>query len=107
METKAIVAIVSISILSYCMSLQATNASTARLEKISYNDREEAATLAHAYAILATGDHDYKGHRIKAMHAIKEAADLLKWNLEGDGKYKQSQALSDAKLREEIGRAHV
>jgi hypothetical protein len=59
--------------------------------------------LQNAYLILATGDHDYKGHRMKAMHQIEAAAKLLGMNLSGDAKDKQPQSLSDAKLREAQG----
>ena len=63
----------------------------------------EAQTLTSAYLILATGDHDYKGHRVKAMHQIEAAGKLLGVNLHGDDKDRQKQALSDDKLREVRG----
>ena len=56
--------------------------------------------LRRAYIILATGDHDYKGHRVRAMRQIEAAADLLGMNVKGDLKDRQPQPLSDAKLRE-------
>jgi len=59
--------------------------------------------LQNAYDILATGDHDYSGHRVKALHAVKMAAKLLGLNLAGDDKFRQPQPLSDAKLREAQG----
>lgn len=67
---------------------------------MAFRDRPEANMLQRAYEILATGDHDYKGHRVKAMHAVKAAADLLGYDLGGDDRYKEKQALSDDKLRE-------
>ena len=63
----------------------------------------EAGMLQNAYLILDTGDHDYKGHRVRAMHQIEAAAKLLGMNLSGDAKDKQPQPLSDAKLREAQG----
>ena len=66
-------------------------------------DFSEAKTLTRAYLILATGDHDYKGHRVKAMHQIEAAAKLLGVNLGGDAKDRQKQVLSDDKLREASG----
>ena len=59
--------------------------------------------LQNAYLILATGNHDYKGHRVKAMQHIEAAAKLLGVTLSGDAKDKQPQPLSDAKLREAQG----
>jgi hypothetical protein len=63
----------------------------------------EAQALTDAYLILATGDHDYKGHRVKAMHQVEAAGKLLGVNLHGDDKDRQKQALSDDKLREVRG----
>lgn len=63
----------------------------------------EAQTLTGAYLILATGDHDYKGHRVKAMHQIEAAAKLLGMDLVGEAKDRQKQVLSDDKLREARG----
>jgi hypothetical protein len=59
----------------------------------------EADLLRQAYGILASGDHDYKGHRVKAMKATEAAAKKLGVNLHGDGKGHEPQALSDAQLR--------
>src|SRR5579859_2277050 len=44
---------------------------------MAFSDSAEAVKLRHAYAILATGDHDYKGHRAKAMKAVEAAGKLL------------------------------
>jgi hypothetical protein len=63
----------------------------------------EARALTGAYRILATGDHDYKGHRVKAMHQIETAGKLLGMSLAGDAKDRQKQVLSDDKLREARG----
>jgi hypothetical protein len=69
----------------------------------AFANSAEAGMLQQAYVILSTGDHDYKGHRVRAMHQIEAAAKLLGMNLSGDGKDKQPQPLSDAKLREAQG----
>lgn len=58
-----------------------------------------AATLEQQYAILARADHDYKGHRVKAMKAIEAACKALGAPIKGDGKGHEKQALSDAQLR--------
>jgi hypothetical protein len=63
----------------------------------------EARALSSAYLILATGDHDYKGQRVKAMHQIEAAGKLLGMDLRGDARGRQPQALSDGKLREARG----
>jgi len=63
----------------------------------------EAQALTGAYLILATGDHDYKGHRVRAMHQIEAAGKLLGMDLVGGAKDRQQQLLSDDKLREARG----
>ncbi len=59
----------------------------------------DVQTLQQAYQILSTANHDYKGHRIKAMKAIHAAAKLMGTKLKGDGKNKEPQQLSDEQLR--------
>ena len=78
-----------------------------KLPASTFANSAEAATLKQAYVILATGDHDYKGHRVRAMRQIEAAAKLLGLALSGDAKDKQPQALSDAKLREVEGMLQV
>jgi hypothetical protein len=70
------------------------------IERMKFSDSAEANMMINAYDILATGDHDYKGHRVKAMHQIEAAAKLLDVKLSGDDKVKQKQILSDEKLLE-------
>jgi len=74
-----------------------------QFQTVAFSDSAEAGMLRRAYLILATGDHDYKGHRVRAMRQIEAAGDLLGMNLKGDAKDKQPQPLSDAKLREAQG----
>jgi hypothetical protein len=59
----------------------------------------DVQTLTQAYSTLASADHDYQGHRMKAMAAIKKAARLMGQKIAGDGKGKEQQALSDSQLR--------
>jgi hypothetical protein len=70
---------------------------------VAFRDSAEANMLRNAYQILATGDHDYKGHRVRAMHAVERAGKLLGIDLAGDLKDRQPQPLSDDKLREAQG----
>ena len=63
----------------------------------------EARALTGAYLILATGDRDYKGHRVKAMHQIEAAAKLLDMNIRDSVRGHEPQVLSDDKLREARG----
>jgi hypothetical protein len=69
-------------------------------QEVAFRDSAEADMLRQAYRILATGDHDYKGHRAKAMHAVEAAGKLLDMDLAGDLKDRTPQPLSDDKLRE-------
>jgi hypothetical protein len=72
-------------------------------QPVAMSKFSEAKALIRSYRILATGDHDYKGHRVKAMHQIEAAAKLLGVNLGGDAKARQKQVLSDDKLRDARG----
>ncbi len=55
--------------------------------------------LDDAYAPLAQADHDYKGHRVKAMQQIKLAVQELGGKISGKGKGREPQGTSDAQLR--------
>ncbi len=58
-----------------------------------------AQVLRQAYVHLAVADHDYKGHRVRAMKQIEAAAKLLGIDLKGDGKGHEVQGVSDEHLR--------
>jgi hypothetical protein len=101
-----------VSILGGASLLAATPAQTAntsaaapsaKFQMLGFSDSKEAGMLHSAYHILATGDHDYHGHRVKAMEQIHKAADLLGLDLTGDDRDHQKQVLSDDKLREARG----
>jgi hypothetical protein len=55
----------------------------------------ERATLRQAYVYLEAGDHDYHGHRIKALRAVGAACHALGWKAKGDGKNRENQNFSD------------
>src|SRR4051812_40810078 len=57
--------------------------------------QNEIAHLRQAYAYLQSGDHDYKGHRAKALHAVGAACKALGLPTKGDGKNKEAQHYSD------------
>jgi len=63
------------------------------------NDSTEAGLLRQAYGLLSLADHDYQGHRARAMKQIEVAAKHLGVALRGDGKGHEAQATSDAQLR--------
>jgi hypothetical protein len=65
-------------------------------------NRPEVHALRTASRTLAKADHDYKGHRVAAMHALEAACDLLGSDIRGDGKGREPQALSDAQLRQAL-----
>ena len=80
-----------------------TPAAPGMFQTVGFSDSREAGELHQAYRILATGDHDYKGHRAAAMKQVKQAADLLGLDLRGDDKDRERQVLSDDRLREARG----
>ena len=56
-------------------------------------------TLDDAYATLAQANHDYKGHRARAMKQIEAAVKELGGAISGKGKGHEPQGTSDAQLR--------
>jgi hypothetical protein len=60
----------------------------------------ELKALTQAYADLAVGNHDYKGHRVKALKEVETACHILGLSIQGDGKAHQQQRTSDERLRE-------
>jgi hypothetical protein len=57
------------------------------------------AALDDAYATLAQANHDYKGHRAKAMKQIELAVHELGGKISGKGRGHEPQGASDAQLR--------
>jgi len=94
---RLIISAVAIAVLLTGLTSRAEN-----LHRV-FNDSAEAGMMRDAYDILATGDHDYDGHRVKAMRSIEMAAKRLGVILRGDDKDRPRQALSDEKLREAQG----
>jgi hypothetical protein len=56
-------------------------------------------TLYDAYATLAQGDHDYKGHRVRAMKQIELAVQELGGKIAGNGRGHEPQGTSDVQMR--------
>jgi hypothetical protein len=61
---------------------------------------DEINLLKQAYATLAMADHDYKGHRVKAMKAIEAACKSFGLDVTGSGKGHEQQGISDAQLKQ-------
>ena len=55
--------------------------------------------LTQAYAALSVADHDYQGHRARAMKQIEAAAKVAGVTLGGNGKGHEQQATSDQQLQ--------
>jgi hypothetical protein len=80
-------------------SLNATQPGTYSLETVVFSDSKEAGMMISAYDILASSDHDYGGHRVKAMRQVEAAAKSLGVNLHGDDHDRQHQVVSDEKMQ--------
>ena len=61
-------------------------------------DSAAAGLLTQAYTALAAADHDYQGHRVKAMKHIELAGKVLGITLGGNGKGHEVQTTSDQQL---------
>ena len=55
--------------------------------------------LRQAYGTLAVANHNYDGHRVRAMQEIEVAARALRMGLRGDAWVRQPQLVSDEQLR--------
>jgi len=57
-----------------------------------------AGLLAQAYTDLDHADHDYRGHRMRAMKQVEAAGKEVHVNLGGDGRGHEKQGVSDEQL---------
>jgi hypothetical protein len=60
----------------------------------------DVQAVTQAYRLLSQADHDYQGHRAKAMKHLHQAGRVLGLSLKGDGKNKEQQGSSDAQLKQ-------
>jgi hypothetical protein len=58
---------------------------------------QEVVALRQAYVLLAAGNHDYDGHRVKAMDAVQAAAQILYDHLMRQGNARQKAAAAKEK----------
>jgi hypothetical protein len=109
LKVAALITAVACSVTARAITVSATPLAVApdvnqgTFQSVAFRDSAEADMLRRAYRILATGDHDYKGHRVHAMHDVEAAGKLLDMDLGGDLKDRTPQPLSDDKLREAEG----
>jgi hypothetical protein len=66
-----------------------------RVEDWREENREK---LRHAYWLLENADHDYAGHRVKAMEHIRKAGEIIGMELHGKGYGGGEPPKSDEKL---------
>ena len=59
--------------------------------------------LTQAYTALSIADHDYQGHRVRAMKQIEAAAKVVGVILGGNGKGHEQQVTSDQQLQTATG----
>jgi hypothetical protein len=60
----------------------------------------DVQAVTQAYQALAQADHDYDGHRAKAMKHLHQAGKVLGISLKGDGHTKEAQGTSDSQLKQ-------
>jgi hypothetical protein len=60
----------------------------------------DVTAVVQAYRVLEQADHDYQGHRIKAMEHLRKAGLILGVTLKGDGKGHEQQGNSDSQLKQ-------
>jgi hypothetical protein len=60
----------------------------------------DVQAVTQAYRLLQQADHDYQGHRAKAMKHLHQAGRVLGVALKGDGKAGEQQGTSDSQLKQ-------
>jgi hypothetical protein len=60
----------------------------------------DVQAVTQAYRLLEQADHDYQGHRAKAMKHLHKAGRVLGVALKGDGKAGEQQGTSDSQLKQ-------
>jgi hypothetical protein len=60
----------------------------------------DVTAVVQAYRSLELADHDYQGHRIKAMEHLRKAGLVLGVDLKGDGKAREQQGTSDSQVKQ-------
>jgi hypothetical protein len=60
----------------------------------------DVTAVVQAYRSLELADHDYQGHRAKAMEHLRKAGLVLGVDLKGDGKAREPQGNSDTQLKQ-------
>jgi hypothetical protein len=60
----------------------------------------DVQAVTQAYRLLQQADHDYDGHRAKAMKHLHQAGRVLGVMLKGDGKATEQQGTSDSQLKQ-------
>jgi hypothetical protein len=68
--------------------------------RVNAQPKAPGALLRDAYITLSYGNHDYNGHRYYAMREIEAAANIMKFDLRGDGPGAERQRISDDQLRD-------
>jgi len=62
----------------------------------------EVQTLRQAYSLLSAADHDYQGHRARAMRLIEMACRVLGSSVKGDGTGDEPQSQSDSQVQQAL-----
>src|SRR5580704_4611193 len=60
----------------------------------------DVTAVVQAYRVLELADHDYQGHRVKAMEHLRKAGLILGVSLKGNGQGREQQGDSDTQLKQ-------
>ena len=60
----------------------------------------DVTAVVQSYRLLEQADHDYQGHRVKAMEHLRKAGLILGVTLKGNGKGQEQQGDSDSQLKQ-------
>jgi hypothetical protein len=93
-----IVAVLALGLNLYAQPPTRNQAGQSANSSTPANASAASGLLNQAYTALKAADHDYQGHRMRAMWHIEAAAKSLGVTLQGDGQGQEAQATSDQQL---------
>jgi len=100
LNRRACIAAAAVVLVFNCGTSHAAKA--AHKPGASKSGSAEVQSLRQAYSLLETADHDYKGHRARAMRLIEAACKSLGSSAKGDGQGDEPQSQSDSQLQQAL-----
>jgi cell pole-organizing protein PopZ len=99
---RQICTLTSLLVLVFTCSTSQAAKTGAQKPAASKSAPAEMQTLRQAYSLLSSADHDYQGHRARAMKLIEAACRALGSSVKGDGEGDEPQTQSDSQVQQAL-----